>query len=101
MLTHQSLTERVIGLAINVHKELGPGMLGSVYETSLDERMAGRAAVQLQHCPAEGWPASPCPQPPRRGLNQSTSTALPITLRSITACNASAACANGKRCEMR
>ena len=27
MLTHHALTERVIGLAIEVHKELGPGLL--------------------------------------------------------------------------
>lgn len=35
MLTHEELTERVIGLAINVHRELGPGLLESVYETCL------------------------------------------------------------------
>ena len=35
MLTHHDLTERVIGLAIAVHKELGPGLLESVYETCL------------------------------------------------------------------
>ena len=35
MLTHEELTEHVIGLAINVHRELGPGLLESVYETCL------------------------------------------------------------------
>ena len=29
------LTERIIGCAIDVHRELGPGLLESVYETDL------------------------------------------------------------------
>ena len=33
MLMQQRLSERVIGLVINVHRALGPGLLGSVYET--------------------------------------------------------------------
>jgi len=32
MLLARELTERVIGLAIEVHRLTGPGMLGSVYE---------------------------------------------------------------------
>ena len=35
MLVQQEITERVIGLAIEVHKKLGPGLLESVYETCL------------------------------------------------------------------
>ena len=41
MLTHRDLTDRVIGLAIAVHKELGPGLLESAYETCL--------AFELKH----------------------------------------------------
>jgi GxxExxY protein len=41
MLVQHDLTECVIGLAINVHKELGPGLLESVYETCL--------ALELEH----------------------------------------------------
>jgi GxxExxY protein len=35
MLEHRDLTERVIGLAIEVHRMVGPGLLESVYETGL------------------------------------------------------------------
>jgi GxxExxY protein len=35
MLVRGQLTERVIGLAIEVHKQLGPGLLESVYEECL------------------------------------------------------------------
>ena len=35
MLAHHALTERVIGLAIDVRRELGPGLLESVYEACL------------------------------------------------------------------
>ena len=35
MLLARELTERVIGLAIEVHRLTGPGMLESVYETCL------------------------------------------------------------------
>jgi GxxExxY protein len=31
MLEHQTLTEKIIGLAIEVHRTIGPGLLESVY----------------------------------------------------------------------
>lgn len=35
MLAHGALTEKVIGLAIEVHRTLGPGLLESAYEECL------------------------------------------------------------------
>jgi GxxExxY protein len=35
VLQHQALTERIIGLAIEVHRKTGPGLLESVYAACL------------------------------------------------------------------
>ena len=35
------LTHQVIGIAMEIHRELGPGFLGSVYHRSLDVELAG------------------------------------------------------------
>jgi GxxExxY protein len=35
VLIHRDLTERIIGLAIEVHRTVGPGLLESVYEAGM------------------------------------------------------------------
>ena len=35
MLEHRALTERIIGLAIDVHRTVGPGLLETVYQGCL------------------------------------------------------------------
>ncbi len=48
MLVQRDLTERVIGLAITVHHELGPGLLELVYETCLGLELT-QAAIPFRH----------------------------------------------------
>lgn len=36
---HRDLTERIIGCAIEVHRELGPGLLESAYEAALSHEL--------------------------------------------------------------
>ncbi len=47
MLLPQELTERVIGLAIEVHRQMGPGLLESVYESCLCHEL-GRAGIEFK-----------------------------------------------------
>jgi GxxExxY protein len=42
MIKHEKLTEAIIGAAIEVHKELGPGLLESVYEECLCHELSLR-----------------------------------------------------------
>jgi GxxExxY protein len=39
-LSEKTLTERILGFAINVHRALGPGLLESVYEECLCHELA-------------------------------------------------------------
>ena len=53
MLAHGALTERVIGLAIEVHRTLGPGLLESAYEecVCLELQRAGIAYARQVSLP--------------------------------------------------
>jgi len=42
MLIHEELTKDIIGSAIEVHKELGPGLLESAYQTCLCHELSLR-----------------------------------------------------------
>lgn len=49
MLIHEELTHRIRGAAIEVHKELGPGLLESAYEECLCHELSlGRLGFQRQ-----------------------------------------------------
>ncbi|MFZ5817945.1 MAG: GxxExxY protein [Bacillota bacterium] len=41
-LLHSEITERVIGAAFEVHRELGPGFLEAIYEKALVQELALR-----------------------------------------------------------
>ena len=50
MLSENEISERVIGCAIEVHRQLGPGLLESVYEESLCyELSAAKLKFARQH----------------------------------------------------
>jgi GxxExxY protein len=42
MLKHERLTEAIVGAAIEVHRELGPGLLESAYEECLCHELSSR-----------------------------------------------------------
>lgn len=47
MLLGEKLSERVIGLAIEVHREVGPGLLESVYERRICRELE-QAAIEYR-----------------------------------------------------
>lgn len=52
VLSHgNALTERVIGLAIDVHRELGPGLLESAYEECLCFELSRNAIAHSRQVP--------------------------------------------------
>ena len=51
MLFHQELTEKIIAAAIDVHKELGPGLLESAYEECLCYELSQRGCAFQRQVP--------------------------------------------------
>jgi GxxExxY protein len=53
VLYHRELTERIIGAAIEVHKELGPGLLESAYQACLarEFELSGLSFIQEKPLP--------------------------------------------------
>ena len=45
LLTYEKLTENIIGAAIEVHRELGPGLMESAYEECLCHELNGRGVA--------------------------------------------------------
>lgn len=50
-LIHEDLTERVIGAAIEVHREIGPGLMESAYEECLCHELHLRELVFTRQVP--------------------------------------------------
>jgi GxxExxY protein len=50
MLAHRDLSNRIIGLAIEVHRSVGPGLLESVYSECLSDEL-GQAGIPFQPSP--------------------------------------------------
>jgi GxxExxY protein len=50
-LIHENLTELVIGAAIEVHKELGPGLMESAYEECLCHELSARNLLFQRQVP--------------------------------------------------
>ena len=50
-LIHGGLTERILACAIDVHRDLGPGLLESAYRVCLIERLVAEGLVVRQETP--------------------------------------------------
>ncbi len=50
-LLHEDLSERVIGAAIEVHRQLGPGLLESAYEACLEHELASNGVKVARQVP--------------------------------------------------
>lgn len=63
-MTHNELSSLIIGCAIEVHRELGPGLLESIYEECLVHvlREQGLQVVAQQRVPSL-FEARSCPRP--------------------------------------
>jgi GxxExxY protein len=53
VLKHQELTERIIGLAIEVHRATGPGLLESVYAAALCFELEQAGLSHLRQVPIQ------------------------------------------------
>ncbi len=51
MLEHEALTEQIIGAAIEVHRETGPGLLESAYEACLVHELTTRGLAVVRQQP--------------------------------------------------
>lgn len=51
ILRHEKLTEAIIGAAIEVHRELGPGLMESVYEECLCHELSIRGLAFQRQVP--------------------------------------------------
>ncbi len=51
MLKHEDLTRNIVGAAIDVHRELGPGLLESVYEECLAFELTQRGLAFARQAP--------------------------------------------------
>jgi GxxExxY protein len=50
-IEHKQLTEEIIGAAIEVHRELGPGLLESAYEAAMAYEFMQRNVAFERQCP--------------------------------------------------